>query len=54
MPAAAHATFVTAGIVQMPSMIEGSFSFGQYIRSMRTNLPFGAGSQFDPLSARQS
>ena len=32
-------------------MIEGSFSLGQYRRSIRMNLPAGAGSQFDSLSA---
>ena len=32
-------------------MIEGFFSFGQYRRSIRMNLPAGAGSQFDSLSA---
>jgi hypothetical protein len=31
--------------------IDGSFSFGQYIRNVRMNLPVGAGSQFDSLSA---
>jgi hypothetical protein len=44
------ATFLTAGGDQLPLMIEGGFSFGQYIRSIRTNLPAGAGSQFDSLS----
>jgi hypothetical protein len=44
-------TFLTAGIVHVPLMIEGSFSFGQYIRSIRMNLSAGAGSQFDSLSA---
>lgn len=43
-------TFLTGGIVQVPSMIDGLLSFGQYIRSMRMNLPAGAGSQFDSLS----
>jgi hypothetical protein len=42
--------FLTAGGVHVPSRIEGSLSFGQYIRSIRTNLPVGAGSQFDSLS----
>src|SRR5690349_6924327 len=45
------ATFLTGGIVQVPSMIDGLLSFGQYIRSMRMNLPAGAGSQFASLSA---
>ena len=34
------------------SRIEGLFSFGQYVRSISRNLPAGAGSQFDSLSAR--
>jgi hypothetical protein len=45
-----QATFFTAGMVQLPLMIDGLRSFGQYMRSMRTNLPAGAGSQFDSLS----
>jgi hypothetical protein len=32
-------------------MIDGFFSFGQYMRIIRTNLALGAGSQFDSLSA---
>ena len=44
-------TFVTAGGFQLPSMIEGGVSSGQYMRSIRTNLPAGAGSQFASLSA---
>ena len=43
--------FFAAGGVHVPSMIEGSFSFGQYMRSIRMNLPAGAGSQFVSLSA---
>ena len=31
-------------------MIDGSFSFGQYSRIIRTKLPAGAGSQFASLS----
>jgi hypothetical protein len=31
-------------------MIDGSFSLGQYIRIIRMNSPFGAGSQFTSLS----
>ena len=30
--------------------IDGSFSFGQYRRSIRMNLPLGAGSQLASLS----
>ena len=45
-----HATFLTGGIFQDPLRIEGLFSFGQYIRNIRINLPSGAGSQFDSLS----
>ena len=41
----------TCGTFQLPSMIEGGVSFGQYIRSIRTKSPFGAGSQFASLSA---
>jgi hypothetical protein len=41
---------LTGGIFQVPSMIDGDFSFGQYFRSIRTNLSFGAGSQFASLS----
>jgi hypothetical protein len=44
-------TSVTAGGFHDPSRMEGGFSFGQYIRSIRTNFPAGAGSQFDSLSA---
>src|SRR5262249_33986305 len=40
----------TAGGDQVPAMTEGSFSLGQYRRSISTNLPFGAGSQLDSLS----
>jgi hypothetical protein len=34
----------TAGAVHVPSRIDGSLSFGQYMHSIR-NLPAGAGSQ---------
>ena len=34
----------------MPSIIEGGFSLGQYSRSIRTNLPAGAGSQLDSFT----
>jgi hypothetical protein len=47
----AELILVTAGIFHEPSSIEGSFSFGQYMRSMSWNLPDGAGSQFASLSA---
>jgi hypothetical protein len=42
---------MTDGIFHVPSMIDGGFSFGQYIRSIRTNLSLGAGSQFGSLSS---
>ena len=42
---------LAAGGVHVPLMIEGSLSFGQYIRSIKLNLLVGAGSQFDSLSA---
>ena len=45
------ATFFAGGGDQLPSMIEGDFAFGQYNRIIRMNLPAGAGSQFDSLSA---
>ncbi len=44
-------TLTTCGTFQLPSMIEGAVSLGQYIRSIRTKSPLGAGSQFDSLSA---
>jgi hypothetical protein len=37
-------------MVHVPSRMEGSLSFGQYIRSIRMNLPAGAGSQLLSLS----
>src|SRR5262245_42558861 len=40
-----QATFFTGGMVHVPSRIDGSVSCGQYIRSIRMNLPAGAGSQ---------
>src|SRR5262249_9608451 len=40
----------TAGGFQVPSRIDGSSSLGQYIRSVRRNGPFGAGSQLASLS----
>src|SRR5262249_46326369 len=49
--AAAHpAAFCTAGGVHDPLRIDGLFSLGQYIRSVRLNGPFGAGSQLASLS----
>jgi hypothetical protein len=48
--AAAQFALTTAGIFQVPSMMDGGFSRGQYIRSIRTNLSFGAGSQFASLA----
>lgn len=43
-------TFITAGGDQLPSMIEGSVIFGQYMRIIGTKSPFGVGSQFASLS----
>lgn len=40
----------TPGGFQVPSMIDGSVSLGQYNRIIRTNLPAGAGSQLASLS----
>jgi hypothetical protein len=36
---------VTAGGFQVPSMMEGGVSFGQYRRRIGANLAFAAGSQ---------
>jgi hypothetical protein len=44
-------TLITCGTFQLPSMIEGAVSLGQYIRSIRIKSPLGAGSQFGSLSA---
>jgi hypothetical protein len=41
----------TCGIFQLPFRIDGDVSFGQYIRSIGMNSPFGAGSQLASLSA---
>jgi hypothetical protein len=38
----------TGGTDHVPSMIDGLLSLGQYMRSMRMNLPAGAGSQSAP------
>ena len=46
----AQVTFVTAGGFQVPSMIDGEVSFGQYSRNIRLNLPAGAGSQLASFS----
>ena len=46
----AEPTFFTAGGDHELSMIEGGVSLGQYMRSIRTNFPFGAGSQLLSLS----
>ncbi len=43
-------SFWAAGIAQVPLMIEGSVSLGQYTRNIRMNSPGGVGSQFDSLS----
>jgi hypothetical protein len=43
-------TFVTGGIFHDPSMIDGFFSVGQYMRNIKMKSPAGAGSQFDSLS----
>src|SRR5262249_28612448 len=45
-----QATFFTADGLHVPSRIDGSLSFGQYIRNIRMNLPAGAGSQLLSLS----
>lgn len=42
---------LTAGGVHVPSMIEGAFSTGQYSRSIRLNLPDGAGNQLETFSS---
>ncbi len=44
-----HGAFWTDGIFHVPSRIDGGFSFGQYSRSIRMNLSFGAGSQLASL-----
>ena len=41
----------TGGTFHVPFRIEGDASFGQYIRSIGMNSPFGAGSQLASLSA---
>jgi hypothetical protein len=46
-----YRTFFTAGGFQLPSMIDGVSSFGQYIRNVILNPLSGAGSQFVSLSA---
>src|SRR5512143_4019156 len=43
-------TFFAAGGVHVPLIMEGDFSFGQYMRNIKTNLSFGAGSQLLSLS----
>jgi hypothetical protein len=43
-------TFVTGGTFHDPSMIDGFFSLGQYIRIIRMKSPSGAGSQLASLS----
>ena len=40
----------TSGIFRLPPRIDGGCSFGQYIRIIRMNSSFGAGSQFNSLS----
>jgi hypothetical protein len=40
-----HDTCFTGGIFQLPSMTEGVFSFGQYMRSIKIKLSIRAGSQ---------
>ncbi len=45
-----HDACFTAGIFHVPSMIDGVFSLGQYMRSIRMNFSFAAGSQFASLS----
>jgi hypothetical protein len=41
-PATDKLTFRTGGIFHEPSMIEGFVSFGQYMRSIKTNLQAGS------------
>jgi len=43
-------SFATPGGFQEPFRIEGDSSFGQYIRNIGMNAPFGAGSQLASLS----
>ena len=45
-----HSTLTICGGIQLPFRIDGSFSFGQYIRSIGRNAPLGAGNQFASLS----
>jgi hypothetical protein len=40
----------TGGIFHEPSMIDGSFSFGQYMRNIKMKRSAGAGSQLASLS----
>ena len=46
-----YALLDLAGGDQLPLMMLGAFSFGQYSRIISMNLLAGAGSQFDSLSA---
>jgi hypothetical protein len=46
-----QATFFAAGGFHVPLMMKGDLSFGQYMRNIRINLSFGAGSQLLSLSA---
>jgi hypothetical protein len=47
---ATQLTFFTCCNDRDSSIIDGSFSFGQYSQIINKNLPFGAGSQLDSLS----
>src|SRR5262245_6510026 len=46
----AGGTRFTPGGFQVPSMIDGGVSWGQYSRIISTNFSFGAGSQLASLS----
>jgi hypothetical protein len=41
-------TFFTAGGFQVPSMIDGSFSFGQYSRSIKQTCPWARAASSTP------
>ncbi len=43
-------TFLMTGTSHVPSIIDGGVALGQYIRSIGTNAPLGAGNQLASLS----
>jgi len=45
-----YGTWVGAGGLQLPSVIDGAFSSGQYMRSVMLKSPSAAGSQLPSLS----